>query len=45
MKKDTKGSKLTSCSCSPELLTDMMEEAGLELSRRELIKRATISGG
>ncbi|MFN2305052.1 MAG: amidohydrolase, partial [Anaerolineales bacterium] len=33
------------CDCMPTLFIDMIENAGLELSRREFIKSATIVGG
>ena len=33
------------CGCTPALFSDMIENAGLELSRREFIKGATILGG
>jgi len=33
------------CGCIPAFLTDMMENAGLELSRRDFIKGATVACG
>ena len=33
------------CGCTPTLFSDMIENARLELSRREFIKGATIAGG
>ena len=33
------------CGCKPTLFTDMIEKAGLELSRREFIKGAAAVGG
>ncbi|MBT8364957.1 MAG: twin-arginine translocation signal domain-containing protein, partial [Deltaproteobacteria bacterium] len=33
------------CSCTPSLFVDLIENAGLELSRREFIKRVTAVGG
>ena len=33
------------CSCTPTLFSDMIDNAGLELSRREFIKRVTAVGG
>jgi len=35
----------TACGCTPQLFVDMIESAGLELSRREFIKRVTALGG
>lgn len=35
----------TGCDCTPTLFTDMIEHAGLELSRREFIKGAGAVGG
>ena len=35
----------TDCGCTPRLLADMVEHAGLELSRRSFIKGVSIAGG
>jgi predicted amidohydrolase YtcJ len=49
MAKDHKHDKdhqhLTGCGCTPAILTAMMENAGLELSRREFVKGITVAGG
>jgi len=42
---DTDGRHPTGCGCQPTLLVDMIETAGMELSRRELIKGAGSVGG
>lgn len=36
---------LTDCGCTPILFSEMIENAGLELSRREFIKGASVIGG
>ena len=33
-----------SCGCTPPLLSDMIEHAGLELSRREFVKGMAVAG-
>ena len=33
------------CECAPSILTDMMEKAGLELSRRDFVKGVVATGG
>ncbi len=49
MSKDNKHEKdhhqLTGCGCTPTLFTDMIENAGLELSRRQFIKDVTAVSG
>ena len=42
---DTDGRHPPGCGCQPTLLVEMIESAGLELSRRELIKGAGSVGG
>jgi len=49
MPKDSKRRKdhllATGCGCGPSILTDMIEKAGLELSRRDFVRGVIAAGG